>query len=160
MRNSVQALEHRQRGSRRLVIVSDDPLFVETTTIGFRRGAEFDVFHCPATGRAPAEAIARTGRDVVLIDDARVTDAAFDLVRELCAQTERPPVFVLSDLGDPERDQRMLDAGATAIVSRSILNGALVTLVRELAYGRVRVNLAGGPGAGAEDDDVRLTLAS
>jgi DNA-binding NarL/FixJ family response regulator len=123
-----------------LVIVSDDPLFVETTTFGFRVSTEFVVFHCSHARRVSAEAIARTGRDIVLVDDRDMSDAAFDLVQELCAQTERPPVLVLSDQRDAERDDRMLACGASAVVSRLILNGVLVSFVRELARGRIHLN--------------------
>jgi len=152
--------DKQQRGPRRVLVVSDDPLFVQATTIGFRVGGEFQVFHCPAARPAPASAIAEAGRDAVLFDDSGVTDEAFDLVRDVCAQTGRPPVVVLSRLADPARENRMLELGATAIVSRAMLNGALVSFVRELSQGRLLVRPTPRAPAPAQTPPARLIVAA
>ena len=114
--------------------MSDDPLFVEGTSIGFRVGREFAVFHCPAGQHPTAEAIVRCQFDVVLVDDDE-SDQVLDLVRDLRAQVERPAVFVIS--GEPSRWDPMLARGAAAIFARTLGREALVTIVREYVRGRL-----------------------
>jgi DNA-binding NarL/FixJ family response regulator len=147
-----------QRGPRRVVIVSDDPLFIETTSLGFRTGGEFKVFHCPGATRVSAAAITRVGRDAVLIDDVETTDAALDLVRELCAQVERPAVLVLTTTADAGRTDELLAAGAVAVVSKSLHNGALVSFLRELLCGRICVRRE--PETAGRDEATRLTVVA
>ena len=147
--------ETRQRGPKRVVIVSDDPLFVDGTTFGFRTGGEFTVFHCPAATRVPAAAIANIGRDAVLIDDAGPAADALELVRELCAQVERPVVIVLSGSSDHDHQEAFLELGATAVIAKTLHNRVLVTFVREALAGRILVR-AGRAAATTQSLPVRV----
>lgn len=143
-----------QRGPRRLGIVSDDPLFVEATSLGFRMGGEFSVFHCSGAARMPAEAILDCRFDAVLIDDD--TGDALDLVRILRAQAERPAVFLLSAATGTARRGQLLSSGADAVISKSVRSGPLVSLVRETIDGRILL-----PGPDAElQGDVRLRVVA
>lgn len=135
----------KQCGPRRLAIVSDDPLFVEVTSLGFRSSCEFAVFHCPAMRHGVAGAILRGRFDAVMIDDVEKTDDALDLVREITRQAERTPVYVLSACTSDGRHESLLAAGATAVISKATRNGALVTFVRETLCGRIL--FAGMPSA-------------
>jgi DNA-binding NarL/FixJ family response regulator len=121
------------------VIVSDDPLFVQTTSLGFRADPRFLVFHCLASTRAPAQAASRVGADVVLIDGTVEAGDRLEVISQLSSQFEPPPVLVLSDLVDPQRDRAVLGAGATMVLSREILGSSLVGLVAALAAGHVLV---------------------
>ncbi len=130
--------DSRQWVRKRVVFVSDDSLFVETTSLGFRADPRFLVFHCLPSARPLLQA-GRIGADVVMIDAAAGSGDWLDLITELSSQPLAPPVLVLSDLIDGERDLAALDAGARMVLSRQILGGSLVGLVAALTAGHVLV---------------------
>jgi DNA-binding NarL/FixJ family response regulator len=134
------------------VIVSDDPLFVETTSLGFRANPGFLVFHCVPSTRALAQAVARVGADVVMIDGPPAVDSQpWAMIRDLRAQLDPPAILVFSDLADGDRDQASLEAGATMVLARQILGGSLVGLVAAVAAGHVVVRPAGAAATPIDD---------
>jgi DNA-binding NarL/FixJ family response regulator len=122
---------------KRVVVVADNFLIVETIRIGLRTGGEFKLLGYANGRRTSAMTIVNAAPDVVLVDDMDRAERAVSLIKEIKVADERITVLVLTGEMDPAWLDRVFDAGASGAISKAIQPVAMATLVRETLDGHV-----------------------
>lgn len=115
---------------KRLVIVADNSLIIEAIRVGLRESGEFRLGQADLH-RTSARTISAVKPDVVLIDDHECSDLVLELIAELKAEDERIAVMILSVELHEQWLSRLLDAGASAVISKATHPVALSTLLVE-----------------------------
>lgn len=126
-----------RNGIRRLVIVADNSLIVETIRLCFLKTGEFRLVGYADARRTSAPTIVGAEPDVLLIDDMERAELALQLMREVTEQSPRVSMIVLSATTDPTWLEQLFQAGAVGVISKAAHPSALVTLIRELLDGHV-----------------------
>ena len=122
---------------KRLALVADHSYMVDTFRLVVRQTSGFKVVAI-VDGRMPVRARIQEARpDVVLVDDMRDQRGTVDRIQEI--RDELPDVMLvfLAAAMDPGHMGTAIEAGADAIISKSVHPAALATLLRETANGNV-----------------------
>src|SRR3954447_6915621 len=123
---------------KRLLIVADHTLVVQAIRLALRQTAGFQVVGFVDGRQEIRGALAESRPDVVLVDDMQNPDHPLDRLREI---TEHAPTAKPMLLTVRTEDAGWLDdafeAGAEAVISKSVHPVALGTLLREIVQGRV-----------------------
>jgi DNA-binding NarL/FixJ family response regulator len=122
---------------KRLLIVADRAMVVHTIRLALRQTAGFEVIGF-VDGRAPVrDALVEHRPDVVLIDDPEDTDVALARLREASDHVPDAQVVLLTmRLDDPWLGE-VFEAGADAVLSKSMHPVSLGTTLREVVRGNV-----------------------
>jgi DNA-binding NarL/FixJ family response regulator len=123
--------------SKRLVIVADNSLIVEAIRIGFRHSGEFKLIGHADGRRTSAATVLAAAPDVILFDDMDCSEQALELIRELRSQGGAVTLIALTLQTQPAWLDRLFDAGATGVISKTTRPVALATLVRETMNGNI-----------------------
>jgi DNA-binding NarL/FixJ family response regulator len=146
---------------KRVLIVADSSLIVESIRAALRKSNEFAVLgHADGRG-CSAATIAEAAPDVVLVDDMGHSDLALSLVESIRACDERTMVLLLTVRMDEEWLHDAFAAGAHGAISKAIRPAALATLVRETVDGHVvhfSPSLRAAPGADENHQRARSSL--
>jgi DNA-binding NarL/FixJ family response regulator len=140
MRAAVQSCDSRLPHPgivRRLVIVADNSLIIESIRIGFRESGEFKLVGYADPRRTSAQAILGAEPDAILFDDLGRSEDAIELLREIKNHDPELVVLMLCMNLDPESLDELFNAGASAAISKATSPRALVTLVRETLSGHI-----------------------
>ncbi len=124
-------------GIRRIVIVADNSLIVETIRIAFRNSGEFKLVGHADCRKTSAKTIVDTNPDVILIDDMDRSESGLELMRAIRAEDDHVSIIVLSVQMDPDWLSTAFDAGAVGVISKAAHPLALATLVRETLNGHI-----------------------
>jgi DNA-binding NarL/FixJ family response regulator len=122
---------------KRLIVVADNSLIVETIRLSLRQSGGFQVLGYVDARSTPARTVVEARPDVVLIDDMQHSDQAIEFLREIRAQDERVSLILLTVRMDTEWLQQAFAAGASGAISKTIHPVALATLLRETVNGNV-----------------------
>ena len=123
--------------SKRLAIVSDDPVIVNAIRIGCRQSSDFNLVGHADGRRTLPGTIVGANPDVILLDDMNWSERAIELIRGITAEDGGVAVIVLSLQMDPAWLEQLFDAGATGVISKATRPGALATLVRKTVDGHI-----------------------
>jgi DNA-binding NarL/FixJ family response regulator len=122
---------------RRLLIIADHSLIVHSIRLALKQTVGFDVVGY-ADGRAPVQdALIRNRPDVVLVDDMRSIDTALPRLREAAEHAPRSHRLLLTLSMDEDRLAGAFEAGAHAVLSKSMHPVSLGTMLREVVRGNV-----------------------
>ncbi|MBA3748944.1 MAG: response regulator transcription factor [Solirubrobacterales bacterium] len=122
---------------KRLLIVADRSMVVHTIRLALRQTAGFEVVGFVDGRMSVREALVERRPDVVLVDDLEDSDLALDRLREA---TELAPAAQLLLLTMRMQDAWLADvfeAGADAVLSKSMHPVSLGTTLREVVRGNV-----------------------
>jgi DNA-binding NarL/FixJ family response regulator len=122
---------------KRLLIIADHSLVIHGIRLALRQTAGFQVAGF-VDGRVPVTGtLQRISPDVVLMDDMQEPDHALARLREVAAVRPDAKCVLLTTRMDDEWLGEAFEAGASAVISKSVHPVALGTLLREIAQGNV-----------------------
>ena len=122
---------------KRLLIVADHSVVIHSIRLALRQTAGFQVTGF-VDGRGPiADALARVTPDVVLMDEMQVPEHALARLREVAAIQPSAQTGLRSARMDDEWVAEAFEAGAHAVISKTVHPVALGTLLRETSQGNV-----------------------
>lgn len=122
---------------KRLLIVADHSFVVEAIRLALRQTAGFQVAGFVDGRVSVRNALAELRPDVVLIDDMQGSPAVLDRLKEVAEHLPRAQTLLLAlDMRD-EWLAEAFEAGASAVISKTVHPVALGTLVRETTAGTV-----------------------
>ena len=122
---------------KRLLIIADHSLVIHGIRLALRQTAGFQVAGF-VDGRVPvAGTLERIVPDVVLMDDMQDPEHALDRLREVAAVLPEAQSVLLTLRMDDEWLGEAFEAGAHAVISKSVHPVALGTLLREISQGNV-----------------------
>lgn len=122
---------------RRVVIVADNSLIIETIRIGFRTSGEFKLVGYAHGHQTSARNVLGADPDVILLDDMDRSHRALELTRQFADQNQQVAIIVLSGEMDAEWLREVFEAGALGVISRATHPVALATLVHEALEGHI-----------------------
>jgi DNA-binding NarL/FixJ family response regulator len=118
---------------KRLLIVADNSFAAQSIRLALRQTAGFQVVGF-IDGSAPiGPRVTELRPDFVVIDDAQEADEAIERVRELSALLPGVKLVFLTIRMDDAVTFAAFEAGADAIISKTVHPVSLATLLREIA---------------------------
>jgi DNA-binding NarL/FixJ family response regulator len=122
---------------KRLLIVADRSMVQHTIRLALRQTAGFEVIGF-VDGRTPVrDAIVEHHPDVVLVDDPEDSDDALERLREAHDHAPAAQLLLLTMRMGEDWLADVFDAGAHAVLSRSMHPVSLGTMLREVVRGNV-----------------------
>ncbi len=122
---------------KRLLIVADRAMVVHTIRLALRQTAGFEVLGF-VDGRTPVrDALVAHRPDVVLVDDSEDGDIALERLREATDHAPAAQLLLLSMRMGDEWLADVFEAGADAVLSKSMHPVSLGTMLREVVRGNV-----------------------
>jgi len=122
---------------KRLLIVADHSLVIHGIRLALRQTAGFQVAGFVDGRVAIAGALERVTPDIVLMDDMQEPDHALARLREVATLAPEAQTVLITLRMDDEWIQQAFDAGAHAVISKTVHPVALGTLLREISQGNV-----------------------
>jgi DNA-binding NarL/FixJ family response regulator len=122
---------------KRLLIIADHSFVVEAIRLALRQTAGFQIAGF-VDGRAPvAAALAELQPDVVLVDDMQGSPLVLERLKEVAEHAPRAQSLLLALDMREDFLAEAFEAGASAVISKTVHPVALGTLVRETTAGTV-----------------------
>jgi DNA-binding NarL/FixJ family response regulator len=122
---------------KRLLIVADHSLVIHGIRLALRQTAGFQVAGFVDGRSSIAGALERATPDIVLMDEMQDPEHALARLREVVAVAPDAQTVLITLRMDDEWLQEAFEAGAQAVVSKSVHPVALGTLLREISQGNV-----------------------
>jgi DNA-binding NarL/FixJ family response regulator len=122
---------------KRLLIIADHSLVVHAIRLALRQTAGFQVVGFVDGRQSAAGNIAEQRPDVILVDDMQNPEHALARLAEAAEGAPDARVLLLTLRMEDEWLEQAFDAGASAIVSKTVHPVALGTLLREIVQGNV-----------------------
>ena len=122
---------------KRLLIVADHSLVVHAIRLALRQTAGFQVVGFVDGRQSAAGSLAELRPDVVLVDDMQNPDHALARLREASEHAPDARILLLTLRMEDAWLEEAFEAGASAIVSKTVHPVALGTLLREIVQGNV-----------------------
>jgi DNA-binding NarL/FixJ family response regulator len=142
---------------KRLLIVADHSLILHAIRLALRQTTGFQILGC-VDGRQPAQQrLVELQPDVVLIDDMHHRDDVLARLREVAEHAPTATSLLLTMPMDDEWLDCAFEAGASAVVSKTVHPVALGTLLREIVASNV-VHRPRRPRTAAISADCPLTV--
>jgi DNA-binding NarL/FixJ family response regulator len=141
---------------KRLMIVAEHSFAIQAIRLALRQTVGFEVIGF-VDGRKPIRtAVIELKPDVVVIDDMQDSDHALARLRELDEESPTTTSLLLTLRVDSESLELAFEAGAHAVISKTVHPVSLGTLLHEIAYHNV-VHRYIPPTVSAGSDDCPLT---
>jgi DNA-binding NarL/FixJ family response regulator len=122
---------------KRLLIIADHSLVIHSIRLALRQTAGFQVAGFVDGRTSIAGALERVVPDIVLMDDMQEPEHALARLREVATVRPDAKSVLLTTRMDDEWLGEAFEAGASAVISKSVHPVALGTLLREIAHGNV-----------------------
>jgi DNA-binding NarL/FixJ family response regulator len=122
---------------KRLLIVADHTLVVQAIRMALRQTAGFQVVGFVDGRQDIRGRLLETRPDVVVVDDMQDPAHPIERLREINSSVPDAKALLLTVRTDEEWMDEAFDAGAEAVISKSVHPVALGTLLREIVLGRV-----------------------
>ena len=142
---------------KRLLIVADHSLVIHGIRLALRQTAGFQVAGFVDGRVAIAGALERVTPDIVLMDDMQEPEHALARLREVSTLKPDAQTVLITLRMDDEWIQEAFDAGAHAVISKTVHPVALGTLLREISQGNVVHRYQPRAAAAQEEEDCPLT---
>ena len=117
--------------SPRILLIEDEDNIREAMRFILTRDGWEVTVH--ADGASAVRVVRETQPDVVVLDVMLPHRSGFDVLKDLSADPDRPPVLMLTARGRGADRDRALSLGATAFMSKPFSNAELLDCVRGLA---------------------------
>ena len=137
---------------KRLMIVADHSFVVQAIRLALRQTAGFQVVGFFDGRGSVRNALQELKPDVVLVDDMQETDNALARLREIAEDAPQAKSMLLTLQMESEWLEQAFEAGAQAVVSKTVHPVSLGTLLREISHGNVVHRFERRPAAVVEDD--------
>jgi DNA-binding NarL/FixJ family response regulator len=137
---------------KRLMIVADHSFVVQAIRLALRQTAGFQVVGFFDGRGSVRNALQELKPDVVLVDDMQEADNALARLREIAEDAPQAKSMLLTLQMDSEWLEQAFEAGAHAVVSKTVHPVSLGTLLREISHGNVVHRFEKRPAAIIEDD--------
>jgi len=137
---------------KRLMIVADHSFVVQAIRLALRQTAGFQVVGFFDGRGTVRNALTELKPDVVLVDDMQETENALDRLREIAEYAPQAKSLMLTLQMDSEWLEQAFDAGAQAVVSKTVHPVSLGTLLREISHGNVVHRFEKKPAQITEED--------
>jgi DNA-binding NarL/FixJ family response regulator len=137
---------------KRLMIVADHSFVVQAIRLALRQTAGFQVVGFFDGRGSVRNALQELRPDVVLVDDMQEADNALARLREVTEEVPLAKSMLLTLQMDSEWLEQAFDAGAQAVVSKTVHPVSLGTLLREISHGNVVHRFERRPAAVIEED--------
>ncbi|HEY6890155.1 MAG TPA: response regulator transcription factor [Solirubrobacter sp.] len=137
---------------KRLMIVADHSFVVQAIRLALRQTAGFQVVGFFDGRGSVRNALQELRPDVVLVDDMQEADNALARLREVTEEAPQAKSMLLTLQMDSDWLEQAFDAGAQAVVSKTVHPVSLGTLLREISHGNVVHRFERRPAAVVEDD--------
>jgi DNA-binding NarL/FixJ family response regulator len=137
---------------KRLMIVADHSFVVQAIRLALRQTAGFQVVGFFDGRGSVRNALQELKPDVVLVDDMQEAENALARLREIAEDAPQAKSMLLTLQMDSEWLEQAFDAGAQAVVSKTVHPVSLGTLLREISHGNVVHRFERRPAAVVEDD--------
>ena len=115
---------------KRLMIVADHSFVVQAIRLALRQTAGFQVVGFFDGRGSVRDALIQLRPDVVLVDDMQETENALARLREVTAEVPEAKSLLLTLRMEPEWLEEAFEAGAQAVVSKTVHPVSLGTLLR------------------------------
>jgi DNA-binding NarL/FixJ family response regulator len=122
---------------KRLMIVADHSFVVQAIRLALRQTAGFQVVGFFDGRGSVRDALIQLRPDVVLVDDMQETENALARLREVTSEAPDAKSLLLTLRMEPEWLDEAFEAGAQAVVSKTVHPVSLGTLLREISQGNV-----------------------
>jgi len=122
---------------KRLMIVADHSFVVQAIRLALRQTAGFQVVGFFDGRGSVRNALTELRPDVVLVDDMQEAENALDRLREVSEEVPEAKCLMLTLRMDSSWLEQAFDAGAQAVVSKTVHPVSLGTLLREISHGNV-----------------------
>lgn len=142
---------------KRLLIVADHSLVIHGIRLALRQTAGFQVAGFVDGRVAISGALERVSPDIVLMDDMQEPEHALARLREVATLKPEAQTVLITLRMDDEWIQEAFDAGAHAVISKSVHPVALGTLLREISQGNVVHRYQPRAAAAQEEQECPLT---
>jgi DNA-binding NarL/FixJ family response regulator len=142
---------------KRLLIVADHSLVIHGIRLALRQTAGFQVAGFVDGRVAIAGALERVTPDIVLMDDMQEPEHALARLREVAALAPEAQTVLITQRMDDEWIQEAFEAGAHAVISKTVHPVALGTLLREISQGNVVHRYQPRAAAVQEEEECPLT---
>ena len=137
---------------KRLMIVADHSFVVQAIRLALRQTAGFQVVGFFDGRGSVRNALTELRPDVVLVDDMQEADNALARLREIAEDAPQAKAMLLTLQMESEWLEQAFEAGAQAVVSKTVHPVSLGTLLREISHGNVVHRFEKRPAAVVEDD--------
>jgi DNA-binding NarL/FixJ family response regulator len=122
---------------KRLMIVADHSFVVQAIRLALRQTAGFQVVGFFDGRGSVRDALAELRPDVVLVDDMQDSSNAIARLREVAEDAPDAKSLLLTLKMEDEWLDQVFEAGAQAVVSKTVHPVSLGTLLREIAHDNV-----------------------
>jgi len=137
---------------KRLLLLADHPLIMHAVRQVLRQTAGFQLVGWIDGRRCASARLLELQPDVVVVDDMLSSDDALARLREAAECTPHAECLLLTGHMDQAWVDDAFDAGASAVVSKTVHPIALGTLLREIVAGSVVHRPRRPPGASDKED--------
>ena len=137
---------------KRLMIVADHSFVVQAIRLALRQTAGFQVVGFFDGRGSVRNALQELRPDVVLVDDMQEAENALARLREIAEEAPQAKSMLLTLQMDSDWLEQAFEAGAQAVVSKTVHPVSLGTLLREISHGNVVHRFEKRPAAVIEDD--------
>ncbi|WP_084285432.1 response regulator transcription factor [Solirubrobacter soli] len=137
---------------KRLMIVADHSFVVQAIRLALRQTAGFQVVGFFDGRGSVRNALQELRPDVVLVDDMQEADNALARLREIAEEAPQAKSMLLTLQMESDWLEQAFEAGAQAVVSKTVHPVSLGTLLREISHGNVVHRFEKRPAAVVEDD--------
>jgi DNA-binding NarL/FixJ family response regulator len=120
-----------------MLVVADQTLVVHAIRQALRQTVGFRAEACASGRRSIAAMLAEVQPDVVVVDEMADRSATLDRLREVALHTPEAKALMLAGHMDDAWLEEAFEAGADAVVFKSVHPVTLATLLREVAQGTV-----------------------
>jgi DNA-binding NarL/FixJ family response regulator len=134
------------------MIVADHSFVVQAIRLALRQTAGFQVVGFFDGRGSVRNALQELKPDVVLVDDMQEAENALARLREIAEEAPQAKSMLLTLQMESEWLEQAFEAGAQAVVSKTVHPVSLGTLLREISHGNVVHRFEKRPAAVVEDD--------
>jgi DNA-binding NarL/FixJ family response regulator len=134
------------------MIVADHSFVVQAIRLALRQTAGFQVVGFFDGRGSVRNALQELKPDVVLVDDMQEADNALARLREIAEDAPQAKSMLLTLQMDPDWLEQAFEAGAQAVVSKTVHPVSLGTLLREISAGNVVHRFEKRPVAAVQED--------
>jgi DNA-binding NarL/FixJ family response regulator len=125
----------RERGMTTVMVVEDDPRFLNRFCKIIAADAELALFAAVSNLGSAQQAISKTAPDVLLTDLGLPDGSGIDLIRETAHRYPATDIMVISVFGDEDHVLGAIEAGATGYILKDSLPEEFVGLIKQLIDG-------------------------